>query len=793
MLKNYLKTAWRNIIRQRWFSLINIIGLAIGMAASIMLLVYISYERSFDQFHPQKDKIFRVLTHYHGQSEDIIPRTIPDVGRILEEGSPLVSSHCKVKDERYNLKKDDETFKGTKALMADENFVDFFHFPALRGDLRVSLADPTSIAISSDLAFRLFGEQDPIGEIVSINKFYYNMEQRRWSSRYEPMKIGAVLAPIPGNSHLDFDALISYEAYDPSYKATFANDVFTYLMIPGDSPDLTSCQEIVGDFFTQFAPGRNVTLSMQALGDIHFGGAYRYDMGQRGNLQLIIIFSLVAVFIIVIAVINFINLITARSEKRAVETCIRKVSGAGRGNIAGQFLGESLLMSMIAFFLAMVLVELFLTPFSNLLNRQLSINTGESFRLFFSLLGYVLLIGLLAGTYPAMMFSRFQPAEIMRGKYSGGRRNPLLRIVLVVVQFAISVILIISITVFNRQVQHMKHADLGFDPENVIVVEGLSQSIVNGYESLRAELLQNPRILEIGSGQAVVGFPGNGQIIRPVDGTEDQNVSITEYRVRKGFREAYGLELLAGQWFDFENLSGQLDFVLNQAAVKALGLNDPIGQEVMFHNRKVRIIGMVKDFHFSSLENSINPLLFSAYNPQFFNIVIKTSPEDHRGTVDYIRQVFTRFDSNFNFNPLYVSDHFRGLYKQQEQQNTIFNFASLLAILIAMLGLLGLSSYIVMSRTREIGIRKIMGATRWQISAVLFRDIGRWVLLANLAAWPLAWYAMESWLSNYPYRISMSVVYLIIAGIASMLIAGLTIAGHTFRASKANPVDAIRS
>lgn len=793
MFRNYLKTALRNIIRQKWFSLINIFGLATGMAASVMLFIYISNENSFDNFHENGDKIYRVISQFNGNADDELPRAFQDLGPLMEENSPLVSAYCRMKNESYNIIREDVTIKGVVTLMVDNNFPDFFSFPSRIGDIQKTLSDPSGIVISSELALKLFGDMDPIGQVITYSKTIYDMEQQRWTSRPEPARVGAVLSPMPGNTHLKFDALLSYQAYDPQWTSTFANDVFVFLMVEGKNPDLESISGISKGFFDEMNISLVITNYLQPLKEIHFGPRYGFDIGPRGDMKLIIVFTIVAMFIISIAVINFINLVTAHSGKRAVEACIRKVSGASRVDIFGQFIGESLLMSLISFFLAMVMVELFLSPFSQMLGRELSIDPLESLSIFIKLLGVVLIVGVLAGIYPAIMFSSFQPAVIMRGKLSGGRRNPLLRIILVVIQFAISVILIISITVFNRQVDYMKESDLGFNPEHVLLIGSLTPSLINGYDAIKAELLRNPRILEVGSGQAIPGYPGSGQSIRLAEDPAGHEVSITEYRVRKGFKEAYEIDIIEGDWFDFDDATQQNNYILNQAAVKALGISEPIGKEVIMFNRPGKIIGVTGDFHYSSLRNKIDPLMFTSYSNAFYNIVVKISEDHQKETVEYLRGVLSGFDPNYNFSEYYVGDRFTTFYQAEEQQNTILNYASILAIIIAMLGLLGLSSYIVIARTKEIGIRKIMGASKIQITGVLFGDMVRWVILGNLIAWPFAWYALEQWLSNYPYRISMSIGFLLLAGSITLVIAALTIALHTWKAARANPVDALKS
>jgi putative ABC transport system permease protein len=793
MLLNYLKIAWRNITGYKWSAAINIFGLAAGMAASIMLYVYISHERSFDRFHENGDKIYRVITHFSGAMESTLPRAFPFLGELAKEGSPQVTDYCRVKDESTIFKKDEEEFKRITTLMVDSVFPDFFSFPAKSGNLRAALADPRSVVISSELAERMFGDEDPLGKVIQVSKVSYDEEMGRWSNRFDPAQVGAILSPLPNNSLFQFDALMSFEAYDPQYAAGFSNDVFVFLMVEGKDPDF---EPIIDIFKAHFADMdiRGIILNheFQALTDIHFGPEYGYDIGTKGSMQLILIFAAVAAFIILIAVINFINLITARSEKRAIEASIRKVSGASRRDIAGQFLGESVLMSLVSFLVAMVLVELFLEPFAGLLYRDLSLSWSESISLFFRLLGFVVIIGLISGLYPAIMFSRFQPAEIMRGRIRGGNRNPMLRIILVVIQFAISVVLIISIAVFNRQVNHMKHSDLGFEAENVMIFSSLTTSLVSGYDAIKAELLQSPRVLNVSSSQAIPGYSGSGQLIRPVDMPAGQEISVSEYRIQKDFGEVFQLQLADGRWFDFDLASDRDHFMVNEAAAKAMGLTDPVGEEIVMWNRTGKIIGVVKDFHWHSLRQEISPLIFTAYQNAFYLITVRIDDVDREQTVDYIRNVFDRFDSNYPFSEWYATARFNTYYRQEENQNTIFNYASLLAVIIAMLGLLGLSSFIVMARRKEIGIRKVMGATVTQITLVLFRDFAKWVLLANLIAWPLAWYAMEQWLSNYPYRISMSIWYLLLAGTISLLVALFTVSGQTYKAAVANPAEALK-
>jgi putative ABC transport system permease protein len=798
MLINYLKIAWRNIIRQKGFSFINIFGLAVAMAAAIMLFIFVKHESSYDRFHSGGERIYRVISSFGGDVADILPRTLPGVAEILPEQSPQVIQAVRIRPERYSIRTGDQVFEDEWFFMTDPSFNDLFNFPLKAGDIKQTLSDPSAVAISYELGEKLFGDQDIINKIIEVQQLFIDPETERLSSRYIPVKIGAVFEPIPLNTHLQFSVLQSYESYDPLLARGFANDVFVYfkthsVLSESEKGNLSGIiQEyalsLFGEEFREI-----ISFSLQPLHDIHFGQRYGYDMGPRGNLEIIYVFSAVAFFILFIAIINFINLVTARSEKRAVEAAIRKVAGARRADIIFQFMGEAILVSWFALMISLVLAELLLGPFSNLLNRELSLLNQLDLVNIVILILLAPVVGLLAGAYPSFMFSRYRPAQILRGKGRGGRRNPLLRIILVVVQFSISVILIVSITVFNRQIQYMKSSDLGFSPKNVLVYSGLSNRLISSFDALKAELLQHPSIGSVTASHAYPGASGSGMSLRKADDALGVDISVSEYRVCEDFHTTFGLNIIQGRWFDFESQTDRQNFVINETAAAALGLDDPIGQDAVMWRRSGKIIGVVEDFHISSLVNKITPLVLTAYATQFYHISVRLSDDFQDDVFSHIHQVFRGFDANYNPEDFYLETYFQSLYRQEESNNKILNYASILAIIIAMLGVLGLSSYMVMARKKEIGIRKIMGASGLQVSWVLLRDIIRWVILANLIAWPVAWYVMQIWLQEFPYRINMSVFYLLIAGFISLLIAVITISGQTLQAAKSNPVDTLKS
>ena len=797
MIRNYLKIAWRNITRQKGFSFINISGLAVAMAAAVMLFLYVKHESSYDHFHSDGEKIYRVTSAFGGDVTDILPRTLPGVAELIREQSPLVDQAVRIKPENYSIRYGEQVFETERFLLTDPSFAEIFSFEVKSGDLRQTLSDISAVAITVELAEKIFGDQDPLNQVIDVEHYYIDPDIRRLTSRYIPVRVGAILEALPLNTHLNFSVLQSYETYDPLYASGFSNDVFVYFKTNEllTSEQKEAIESLINEYvLSLFGEDFRDILSyhLQDLQDIHFGPRFGYDMGRKGNLELIYVFSAVAFFILFIAVINFVNLVTARSEKKAIEAAIRKVSGAGRDNIIFKCLGEAILLSVISLIIALVLAELFVGPFSRLLGRELSLLDQLTPVNLIILILFAPMVGLLAGIYPSVMFSRFHPAEILRGKAKGGGRNPLLRIILVVIQFSISVVLIVSIIVFNRHINYMKKSDLGFSPENVLVYSGLSNRLIGSFDAIKAELLQHPNIQSVTASHAYPGSSGSGMSLRKAEDELGVDISTTEYRVYEDFDKTFGLKIRDGRWFDFDSETDRQNFIINETAANALGLKNPVGQDVVMWQRSGKIIGVVEDFHIGSLVSKISPLILSAYSTQFYFISVKLSGQNHQNAIDHIHETFSGFDPNYKPDDFYLESYFQNLYRQEESNNKILNYASLLAVIIAMLGVLGLSSYMVMARKKEIGVRKIMGASGMQVSWVLLRDIIRWVILANIISWPVAWYIMDMWLQKFPYRIQMSVVYLLIAGGVSLLIAVLTISGQTIQAARSNPVDALK-
>jgi len=797
MTRDFFKYAWRIILKEKWLSFINLVGLSTGMASFMLLISYVTYECRFDSHHDQKEQIYRVITFFGAGQENILPRTLHEIAPHLESSVPEIIKATRIKPESYSVRMNGETFDHQTFLLTDTVFATIFKTKVKEGNLANSLADPAAVAITESLARKLFGEASALNEIIEVEYHQYIAEQRRLTTNFKPVRIAAILEDPPKNSHLQYDVLQSFLSYDKAFLSTFSNDVFVYFKtrIILDENKRNAVSENITDYVLGvYGDAYKGTIShqLQALTDIHFGPKFGYDIGPRGNKTLIMVYSAIALFILIVAIINYINLVTARTEKRATEAAIRKVSGANRSQIFYQFIAESVVFSLIALGFALVMLEVFITPFSQLLGRQIDLlSTFGWYHLIFLIL-LAPTIGFMAGVYPASVFATFQPIQILKGNSRTGKRNPLLRIFLVIIQFSISIFLIIAVLVFNRQIDFMKNADLGFNNHNVLVFTGISERIMQSYPSLKAELLTHPGVANVTSSQAFPGSSGSGMTLRLKEQRENSNISIEEYRVGRDFKETYGIKMKAGRWFDFDSQSDLENFVINETALKTLGMNDVLGKEAIMWNREGKIIGIVNDFHSSSLKNTIRPLIITAYNPVFYTLSIRLEEANKVSALHHLKQTFESFDADYNYTEWYLETYFEGLYKQEENNNIILNYASLLAILIAILGLLGLSVYMITSRAHEIAIRKVLGASGINIALGILKEIMSWVVIANFISWPIAWLVMRNWLEGFPYHISLSPYYFIISGIISLIIVIITIGFQTYKVAQSNPVNALK-
>lgn len=782
MIKNYFITAIRNLYKNRFYSIINILGLSVGIASAILLFIFIQKELSYDKFHKDADNIYRVITHMQesGGEEYSMSRSLYDTGPALTDNVPEVKSATRMITWYTGdiIKHEKEQYEGTDILYTDSCFLDVFDFKLLEGSKENFLSDPNGAAITRSTANKLFGEDDPIGKLITHDTIDFVVE---W-----------ILEDVPDNSHLKFDVLVSFES-SQRIISFLSLDLLTYFKINRtlNENSINKINSVAGDLlierFSRIT--ENVRSTIQPIKDIHLNGTG--STNQVGSeLRLIYIFTFLALFIIIIAVMNFVNLMTARSEYRAKEVGIRKVNGARKNDLLRQFLGESIIISTISLFIALVLAETFAHPFGNLLNRDLSLIRQSSVGIFIGLIILSLLIGIIAGIYPAYYISRFKTIRCIKGLISS-KGNTILKKFLVVLQFSISTFLIICVLMLFKQVNFMKNRDLGFDKENIIVYGSATQKIQTNLENIRNDLLSYPQIISVCGSQAIPGQGRSGQFIFEEGKDPETGISISENRIQNDYIKTYGMKIIDGRDFSDDFETDKNAFILNEIAVKRLGITDPVGKTVIV-NHPGTIIGVVKDFHFFSVKREINPLVLTKYVDWFYNISIRIHPENIPETKTIIENILKAYDPDYLISSSFVNENFDRMYGAEVNTNKLISVGSVLAIIISLLGLFALTSFTIIKSTKQIGIRKALGAPVNSIILMLNKNVLRWVVFSNIIAWPAAYFFINNWLQSFAYKARISVDLFIWGAIISLIFAAITISSQAVKAARMNPVDAIR-
>ncbi len=796
MIKNYLLLAFRNMRRQPAVTFINVLGLAFGMAAAIILALFVKHERSFENMHDNAPRVYRLITQFHGHFDYVIPYTLALTGPGLAEDIPEIRSFSRILSRHTTMEKDDNHFANIGVFYVDSCFGDIFSFPVLEGDLKSALSNPSHMVLTRKVAENLFPDGSAVGQVLEVDVLRMNIEKDQHETQRKPFMVGAVVEDPPTNTHLQFEALLPLMVIPAEEQSQLMNFFATYLLL--NAPPHKEVEEKINARATElvldvFGYYLQASLHLQGLQDIHFGQHLDSDLSPKGNYQNIMIMTALAVFILTIAIFNFINLITAQSGKRIIETGIRKVAGAQKKNIVFQFLGESVLVAFAALLIALILVEIFLPPFSTLLERDLELHNFFGISFIASLLVLAAGVGLIAGLYPAFSFAGHEPAVILKGQLNLGRRTPLMRIALVVSQFVIVVFLIIFLWVVNNQIRYMKHDNLGFDKENILLFRGLTPGIKASYPALKHELLQLPEVSAVTASQAVPGVGGGSQVFRRRDQSIEEAIPIIFFATIDDFIDFYDIPLLEGRWLDERIQTDNYEFVVNRGTVRRLALEQPIGADVVLWEFHGKIIGVVEDFHFQSLHEPIGALVFNRYFDEIRIISVKVNSNNLPAARERIEHVFLNTDHAYGINSGWLEDAFSHAYRFEEKSFTIIVYASAIAIIIALLGLYGLSSYMIQSRRREVSLRKVLGATHVQIMLVFFKVIFKWVLISIVIAWPLAWLAANRWLDNFAYQIDLSAYFFLVSALVTLGIALLTIVYQTFRAARRSPVDALKT
>lgn len=810
MLKNYIKISFRNLIRFRTNSLINIIGLAVGITCFITLFLFIKNELSYDKFYKNADSIYRVYvkSSIHGQ-ESSNSKTAAPLGATLTRDYPEVLTYTRIGYfGSHVLKYKDKVFREWDIYTADSTFFDVFSLPLISGNPKTALSQPNSIVVTESAAKKYFGDEDPVGKILKVEP----------SGSY---MVTGLMKDFPKNSSFSCDFLLSMSTYPISQSNYWLNLWYsTYIVLKkGTNPnDLEKkfqnvvnndvgplAEKVLGVPMEQFRKeGNTYSFRLQPLTSIYLYSQRDYGLDpntewtnqKTSDIEYVYIFSAVAIFILLLAIINFMNLTTARSEYRAKEVGIRKTLGSNKSKLVGQFLAESIMVSFISLIVSLALLEIILPQFNQLANKSLSLELFSNIYSVPALLLFTLIIGILAGSYPAFYLSSFRPVHLLRAKY--GNRKSSLRSSLVVIQFAVSIALLIGTITIKDQLDFIQDKNLGFNKENLYAVKNAG-ILGNNLKPFENELSKNPNIISLSNSSKMftTGIPGNGYLYNTKQGADV--ISGQFIKVDYNFLKTFQIPMVQGRFFSKEFPSDSTSVVINQAMLKECGTKDPLGKELSQiglgkEAKSYKIIGVSKDFNYESLHKQIRPLVFLLQdNNKPANILtIRISSKNMKKTIGFIDEEWKNFSNGEGIYASFVSRDIAKLYDSEERVSIVATIFSGLAIFIACLGLFGLASFVAEQKTKEIGIRKVLGASVSEIVLMLSKQFTKWVVFANLIAWPTAYFAMRNWLQNFAYRININVWVFLAAGVTALIVALFTISFHAFKAAMANPINSLK-
>ncbi len=776
MFQNYLKIAIRNILKNKAFSFIIISGLAIGMACTILIQLWVKDELSYDRFHKNAEQIYRVTMHFPVQGENKNAMTPMVLAPKLNSLFPEIQRIARLKGSgKVTVSYENRQFYEDRFFLADTTIFYLFSFEFIRGSAATALLDPYSVIITESTANKYFGDADPIGKALMVeNKDIF--------------KISAIIKNIPSQSHFHFDFLGSF-AILGEIQTPWKCWGYTYILLPKDI-SIKNVNEKFNNILIYDNLGweiKGMNFRLQPLTDIHFYSYMTGEIEATQDIRYLYILSTVALLILLIACVNFMNMSTARSIHRLKEVGIRKVFGSQRYQLFGQFLGESILISLVALLVAIILIKLLLPYYNDLVQKEIHINFLKDSWLFIGCLIIAVVVGIISGSYPGLFLSSFRPILIFKGIFRPGRGAPLLRKILVVIQFTITIAMIGSTLVIQNQLKYIRNKKLGFQKENIVTIPIRDNLLKEKIAAFKNELRQIPVVVNVSAANATPFSDGVLAVIK-------ENRFQFKF-VDHDFISTLGLEIVEGRNFSGDITTDSSAFILNESAVKLLEMQNPIGKEfkaVMGQADKGTIIGVVKDFHNNSLYHSIEPLAFQIYPEHFDRFFVKIRTENVSATLDLIEQKWCKFVPYRPFEFEFLNEEYDRLYHDEQQMGKIFNYFSLLAILLACQGLFGLAAFAAEQRTREIGIRKVLGASIARIVYMLTQDFTKWVLLANLVALPITYFVMNKWLQNFAYRIKVEWWTFLLAGLIALVIALLTVSYQAIRAATADPVEALR-
>lgn len=785
MFKNYLKVALRNIKKHWGYSVINISGLVIGMACAILILLWVQDELNFDKFHKNIDDLYIVGARMHfGNEIQNWGSCPPALGPAFKADYPEVLNSA-----RYHgisdlaVRYEDKMFT-ERIRAADPSLLEMFTYPLILGDKRTALSGSHSIVLTETIAQKYFGDENPLGRILRLEDTY-------------DFVVTGVLEAIPRNSFLRFEVLVPLAFceewnHNDRYLDIWDNYSFqTFVQLKEGIP-FESLSEKISDRITQETGRKFSEPYLRPFSRLHlhwlgFGG---------GNIQRVRIFTMLAFFVLIIACVNFMNLTTARSGNRAREIGLRKVVGAWRINLIKQFYGESILLSFLSLFIALILVHGLLPVFNTLAGKTLSLSFFNNPVLIPSLMGITLFTGLLAGSYPALFMASFQSSRILKGSWHGGSKSSRFRKILVVIQFALSIALMAGTGIVSKQLQYLQDKDLGFDTEHLLYIP-LKGPLRQNWEPAKQAMLQDPHVLHASLVSHLPTGNYNNHVGWNWEGKDsDSDPLVSTVWVDFDMLETFGMEMAQGSYFSKEFICGPTKsggrIIINETFAAITELENPVGSRISSWNNHYTVMGVIKDFHFKPLYQDIEPLVLF-YDPgQFRYMFLRIRSGRISQTMEHIERVHKRFNPAFPFVYRFIDDDFDRLYRAEHRTGSLIRTFTVLAILISCLGLFGLAAFMAEQRTKEIGVRKVLGASVPGIVLLLSREFTKWVLLANVIAWPLAYFFMKNWLQNFAYRIDLGPGSFLLAAVMALGIASLTVSIQAVRAAQTRPTDALK-
>ena len=788
MIKNYLKIAFRNIIRHKAFAAINIAGLAIGMACSIFILLWVQNELSYDRFNKNANEIYRIAARAGDFKVAINPA--PMVAD-LQAKMPVIKNTVRLATSSNVFEVGDRKFEEKRVFYADSTFLQVFSYRLLKGDRASVLNRPDAVLITEDLAKKYFGHEDALGKILR-------------KDNNKDVIVTGILANIPSNSHLQFDCILPMSSIaqtnDNIKNQVWDNfDFYAYVQLDKtfspSAANIAKFNKQMDDIYKTHVSEKilKVDFWLQPLTAIHLHSNYQVDLPGHGNVQYVNIFFVVALFILSVACINFMNLATARSARRAKEVGLRKVVGAGRKQLIGQFLGESMLISFVSLILATGIVWLLLPLFNDLAGKKLSIHLLDR-RIITILVTIALATGLISGSYPALFLSGFQPVKVLKGNVKTMGGNLIFRNGLVVVQFVVSIMLLAGTAIVYRQLNFIKSMNLGFDKSNLLYLP-MAGEMWNKQQALKAELKQNPLTANYAITSDLPVDLASGTVNVQWEGKDPKSqVVFPTLMVDEGFFNVFQMKILSGRVFSPEFKSDTTNFIVNEKAVQVMGMkvSNAVGKSLSLWDNKGTIIGVVKDFNYKPIQQPIEPMII-ALNRWGGTAVIRTQPGKTEATIKALGKIGADLNPAYPFSYGFLDQDLANQYKGEQRMGSLFNVFAVLAIFISCMGLYGLSAFMAEQRTKEIGVRKVLGASVFKVVYLLSTGFTKLILIAVVIAVPLAWFAINSWLKSFAFRVNADWMVFLIASLAALAIAWLTVSYESIKAAIANPVKSLRT